>query len=351
MRQSRRFPVRLGTLTGPKRRPFVANLDAPMNAVSGLLLASLCGVALSSCVQITEVKPRAGTYQHPAINEVSEDRLRATVAELDYRRNYFWNPLDNRRARDWVKQNLVSSGYTVTLQGPYRNVVAAPPSAEARSLVLLGAHYDTVPESPGADDNASGVAVCLEAARVLREYGVPVRVVIFNGEENEFLGSSQYVGGLGSAERAGIREVHIFEMVGYYSSAPNSQKTPPELESVGVKWRSTGDFIGLLSNSGSNRIASQVIRHTKAVGSDTHLSSMKVRFGLESKSRTLQRSDHAPFWKAGIPALMWTDTAEFRNSNYHEPTDLPNTLDYHALRDVTRLAVGHVLKTMQIKGR
>jgi hypothetical protein len=320
-----------------------------MKTVSGILLAFVFASMSPSCVQITEVKPRPGTYEHPAIKEVSEARLQSTVESLSYRRSYDLTRLGNEKARDWVKQALMDYGYQVSLQGAYDNVVAVPGSPAGRPLVLLGAHYDTVLNSRGADDNASGVAVCLEAARVLREYGVPVRVVIFNREEDFFLGSLEYMKSLSSEGRAGVLEAHIFETVGYYTSSPNSQRTPKELTRLGIHWRSTGDFIGLLSNSGSNSIASRVIRHTKEIGSETHLSSMKVRLGLESKSDALKRSDHTSFWSAGMPALMWTDTANFRNANYHEPTDLPHTLNYRALRDVTRLAVGHVLKTMQIK--
>lgn len=311
-----------------------------------LILSALVGITFTSCVQITEVEPRwPGRFQHDAIDAVCKDNLRETIQALSYPRSH-GRLAANQRARDWVKARLENYGYTVSLQGGDDNVVALPPGATERPPIVLGAHYDTVYFSPGADDNASGVAVCLEAARVLRLHGLPAQVIIFNREEEGLLGSSQYVMSLTKEDQAAIRETHIFETVGYFTSQPNTQKTPPELEQIGVRWRSTGDFIGLLSNSGSNRIASNVIRNTKKVGSRTHLSSMKVRFGLENKSGNMLRSDHASFWKAGIPAVMWTDTADFRNPNYHRTSDLPHTVNEDALTDVTRIAVGHIVKTL-----
>ena len=84
----------------------------------------------------------------------------------------------------------------------------------------------------------------------------------------------------------------------------------------------------------------------KATGTRTPLISLKILCGLEKHFKDLLRSDHTPFWNAGLPALMWTDTSNFRNPHYHQPSDTPDTLDYAAMADVTRIVVGHVIRTM-----
>jgi hypothetical protein len=249
-----------------------------------------------------------------------------------------------------LREELRCYGYEVRLQGACDNVIANPRGHPATApVVLLGAHYDTVPTTPGADDNGSAIAVCLEAARVLAQHEVPVRIAIFNREEvgsegAGLIGSSEYVAAMGAAERQGLMEAHIFEMVGYFTSERHTQSKPGGLP---IRLRDTGDFIGLLSNARSNRIASRVMRAARAVGTRTPLISLKIFFGLERRFKDLLRSDHTPFWNAELPALMWTDTSEFRNPHYHLPSDKPDTLNYAAMADVARIVVGHVVRTMK----
>ena len=232
---------------------------------------------------LTQVKGTGpGTFQHDALAAISPAKLRTTVESLAYPRSYDLQREANLRARDWLCEELRAIGYHVTLQGSCDNVIASPARDTTRPMVLLGAHYDTVPTTPGADDNNSAIAVCLEAARALALHQVPVRIAIFNCEEvgrtgEGLLGSSEFVAAMSAAERASLLEAHIFEMVGYFTREPNTQTKPRGLP---IRLRDTGDFIALLSNSRSNRIASRVIRAMKAVGSRTPLLSLKIFFGL-----------------------------------------------------------------------
>src|SRR5436190_15346132 len=103
-----------------------------------------------------------GTFHHATLNEVSADRLRGTVEALAYPRHYEVQRAANEKARDWLREELRCFGYEVRLQGRYDNVIASPVGHPAtRPMILLGAHYDTVPTTPGADDNNSAIAVCL----------------------------------------------------------------------------------------------------------------------------------------------------------------------------------------------
>jgi len=230
-------------------------------------------------------------------------------------------------------------GYRLALHGDYDNIIASPPhdSDSVGSVILLGSHYDTVPTTPGADDNNSAIALCLEVARVLAIHDAPhVEIAVFNREEDGLLGSSQFVQDLQHT----ISEAHIFEMVGYFDARPGSQSKPVGLP---IPLPPTGDFIGILSNNASNHVATEIKRTVKRVGSTTPLISLKTFLGIERYFGDLLRSDHTPFWRAGLPAIMWTDTSNFRNPNYHLPSDTPETLDYESLANVTRMVVGHIL--------
>lgn len=285
--------------------------------------------------------PARGGFSHQALESISALRLRNTVEALAYPRSYVANPQANREARDWIHEELRCLGYNVYLQGQFDNVIATPNENHPQTGILLGAHYDTVLTTPGADDNNSAIALCLEAARVLALYAKPYAcVAVFNREEDGLLGSLDFVKNLNFP----VSEAHIFEMVGYFDPRPGSQSKPANLP---VCLPSTGDFIGILSNQKSNGIANEIKRAVKRVGCVTPLVSLKTYFGIERVFRDLLRSDHTPFWQAGIPALMWTDTSQFRNPNYHLPSDTPDTLDYEALADVTRMVVGHILLKME----
>lgn len=267
--------------------------------------------------------------------EVSADRLRSFVERFAFPRHYLAEPAANRRARDGLVALLREFGYEPALHGPADTVVAA---AGPGPYLLLGAHYDSVPGCPGADDNASGVAAALEAARLARRHGLGgVMVAFFNREEDGLLGSRAFVADLPGRPDWAVAEAHVFEMVGYRDRAAGSQRLPPGLP--GVATPPAGDFLGLLSNRRSNAAAEAVLRLAATYVPELPVLALKTYLGVERLVGHLHRSDHAPFWAAGVPAVMWTDTAEFRNPHYHRPTDTPATLDYPFLAAVTRLAV------------
>jgi Zn-dependent M28 family amino/carboxypeptidase len=266
---------------------------------------------------------------------VSEANLRGFVEALAYPRHYLAQRAANRRARDWLLAQLRDFGYAPTKQGAYDNVVAT--SGGGGPHLLLGAHYDSVPGTPGADDNGSAVAVCLECARLVKEHGVGgVTVAFFNREEDGLLGSEEFVEHL--VPRPGsVAEAHVFEMVGYRDRRPGSQRMPPGLP--GVAAPDVGDFLGLLANRHSNGVAEELLRLAATYVPESRVVALKIYLGVETYFGHLHRSDHAPFWKAGIPAVMWTDTSEFRNPHYHRATDTPDTLDYEFMAQVTRVAL------------
>jgi hypothetical protein len=139
-----------------------------------------------------------------------------------------------------------------------------------------------------------------------------------------------------------VRQSHILEMVGYCSHCPESQRKPRGLP---VKIPDRGNFLGVIGNKHSNPLIDHLLQQTKSYFPDFPVVGLKVYFGLEKFLYHLLRSDHTPFWRRGLPALMWTDTANFRNPNYHRLTDTPDTLDYTFLRRVTQLLILQCLLT------
>jgi Zn-dependent M28 family amino/carboxypeptidase len=269
---------------------------------------------------------------------VSTERLRAYVDVLAFPRHYVADRRANTRARDILLRLLRGLGYAPVVCGAYDNIVATPVAGMVPPYLLLGAHYDTVPSSPGADDNASALAVCLECARLLRENNIgSTMIVLFNREEDGLLGSRNFVGSLAGRPDWAVEEAHVFEMVGYRCGAAGSQRLPPGLPEVVAPDR--GDFLALLANRRSNAIAGELLALAANYVRECPVLALKIYLGTEKYLGHLLRSDHAPFWEAGIVAVMWTDTAEFRNPHYHLASDTPETLDYAFLADVARLAL------------
>ncbi len=141
-----------------------------------------------------------------------------------------------------------------------------------------------------------------------------------------------------------VREAHILEMVGYCDHRPGSQAIPAGLP---IQVPDRGDFLGILANQDSTAMASTVLQTARTYWPDFPVLSLKVFAGAEKLLPVLQRSDHAPFWTAGVPAILWTDTAEFRNLHYHQATDTPDTLDYEFLRSVSQILIATILTSVQ----
>jgi len=278
------------------------------------------------------------------LGEVSHENLQCYVEMLAFPRHYFADNRGNRKARDLLLQHARSFGFSPLLQGDFDNIIVTSQTRPDEPLFLLGAHYDSVPRTPGADDNASAVAVCLECARLISVHDIgSVMIVFFNREEDGMLGSSEFVTHLAQQSAWRIKEAHIFEMVGYCDRRPRSQRLPPGLPPLPV--RDVGDFIALLANTASNPIAEDFLALAGCYIPQTPVAALKIYFGLERAFTHLNRSDHAPFWRAGIPSIMWTDTSEFRNPHYHRASDTPETLDYRFLSDVAKLALARVVSS------
>jgi Zn-dependent M28 family amino/carboxypeptidase len=210
--------------------------------------------------------------------------------------------------------------------------------------IVVGAHYDTVPGSPGADDNASGVAVLVELARMLPQEGI--RFIAFANEEPPyFMGPD--MGSWMSAKRSRergeeVRAMFSLEMLGYYRDEPHTQRYPFPL---GFFYPDRGNYIAFVGDLGARALVRRAIRSFRK----------NTRFPSEGVAAPafvpgVTWSDHWSFRDHGFPAIMVTDTAFFRYPHYHSSTDTPEKLDYERMARVT-LGLAAMLKELAHESR
>lgn len=268
---------------------------------------------------------------------VDRNQLTADLHALVGERHPLTSPHRLQHTEAYLHNQFSEAGLTVTahdfeaLGQTYRNVIGTVQPASVHgdlSPLILGAHFDTVERSPGADDNASALAVLLHVARQVRDMKLarPLRFIAFNLEEDNLQGSSAYA----SLLRENGEVLHgsiILECVGYASHQPDSQKTPPGLP---INIPTIGDFIGVIGNERSKALTSSVVQAMKL-----HLPIVPLVVpGNGELLPDTRRSDHTSFWEQGFPAVMLTDTANFRNPHYHRPTDTIETLNLEFLAAV-----------------
>jgi len=228
-----------------------------------------------------------------------------------------------------------------TFESGGRNVSNVEVSPSGPAAIVVGAHYDTVPGSPGADDNASAVAALIELAGLLGKERLPIRFVAFANEELPYHMGPE-MGSWASARRSReqaepLRAMLSLEMLGCYRDEPGSQRYPPPLNLI---YPDRGNFIAFVGDVGARALVHQAIASFRR----------NAKFPSEGVAAPafvpgIMRSDHASFRDQGFPALMVTDTAYNRNPRYHKASDTPDTLDYERMARVT-LGLAAVLRDL-----
>ena len=280
-----------------------------------------------------------------SVDEVElRDRLREhvwTLAGQIGERN-LWRREALEASADYIEKRFRESGYDVASQKflvadtTVRNLeVELPGTVLPEEIVLLGAHYDSILGSPGADDNATGTATVLELARLLagKRLARSIRFVAFVNEEPPFFQTDD-MGSRVYARRARKRGEKIaamlsLESVGYFSDAKGSQGYPFLFR---LFYPSRGNFLGFVGNVPARRLVRESIRSFRQ-----HAALPSEGIAAPGWIMGIGWSDHWSFWKEGYPAIMVTDTALFRYEHYHSATDTPDKIDYARL---ARVAAG-----------
>jgi hypothetical protein len=299
-----------------------------------LLIAAGCASAIgvASVLAITRMVRMPGRSHRGMLPPLSDEEL--GIGE----RNLEW-PERLAAAADYLERTLRGYGYEVARQelavreDPVRNLeVERPGAGRAEEIVVVGAHYDSVSGSPGANDNASGTAAVLELARCFadRRAARRLRFVFFVNEEPPYF-QTDAMGSLAYARRARARGERVVAMisvetVGYYAKEAGSQAYPFPF---GLLYPSRGNFVGFVANPASRSLLRRTIgvfRATTAFPSE----------GIAAPESIpgIGWSDHWSFWREGFPALMVTDTAPFRYPHYHARQDTPDKLQGEAMARV-----------------
>jgi Zn-dependent M28 family amino/carboxypeptidase len=261
--------------------------------------------------------------------KVHPHQLRRTLQVIVGERTPYGAERQLAAVEGFIEKELASYGLSVesdyfSYRGKsFRNIVGRLAAQRGASLIILGAHLDSVEGTPGADDNASGVAVLLEAARMLSRSRLRSQLLFcaFNLEELNMIGSTHFAKKL-KAAGAKVDGMISLEMVGYTDSRAGSQNYPFGLKPF---YPDRGDFIGVIGNWNSTSLLRRCTRQMRQVpGLGVETLSVPGNGALVPAVRL---SDHSPFWDLGYPALMITDTAFYRNPHYHGATDTLETLD------------------------
>ena len=242
----------------------------------------------------------------------------------------------------------------------YQNVTVANVVAEISFCanptrhLLLGAHYDSLSGTVGADDNASAIAVQLETARYLKELqghkelDLAVKFVSFALEEPPVFGS-RHMGSRVYAEKAKKEKEQIdgmicLEMVGYACPAPGCQGYPFPL--MFLDYPKEGNFIGLAADFNSRKLTWALFR---AFRRNQELPAIKLTVPCGGwLLPSVRLSDHSSFWDQGFKAVMITDSAFYRNPHYHLPSDTMDKLDYHFMAELVQSLVGFFSSHQQL---
>lgn len=282
--------------------------------------------------------PEAGTLTIRASREHLATHVATLAGEIGERNVFVPEAL--RAAADYIESEWRRQGYEVERQWYETHglecsnlEVTRRGARPADDIILIGAHYDSVRSSPGANDNGTGVAALLELSRMFSQSqpDSSVRFVAFVNEEPPFFYWNQ-MGSMVYAEAAKARGERIrgmvsLETIGYYSDEPGSQRYPPLFR---VFFPDRGNFIGFVSNFRSRAWLAQTVRAFRA-----HSDIPEQHVAMFEWVPGIAWSDHLSFWRQGWPALMITDTAPYRYPHYHTAEDTPDKVDYETLTRLT----------------
>ncbi|MBE9186119.1 M20/M25/M40 family metallo-hydrolase [Microcoleus sp. LEGE 07076] len=321
-------------------------------------LQQFSGVPQVSIVRATD------SSQNPSPSPLTVEKNAVGAPQIDSSR--LWKHVENLAGerdgerdrtftRNYISQQLNNLGFSPELQPFDRgiNVFSERKGTDSNAgAILVAAHYDTVPQSPGADDNATGVAVVLEVARLLGSRPTPrtLQVAFFDREEIGLLGSLAFAGS--AARLKNLQGVVVLDMVGYACRTPGCQRYPegltvqPFLEASGVTSADKGEFVAVVGDA-----EHPLLLKTFAESRNADLPPV-VALPVPLKgllTPDVLRSDHAPFWYKGIGAVLVTDTANLRSPHYHQSTDTLATIDRPFFAGSAQIVVNAAAKLLEIR--
>lgn len=332
----------------------------PILAGTVLILSGLVHSACATTASAPVRRPPA--YAAPITSHSVEAQILALPTERVATAQRAGSPGLQAAERDLVRK-LAGYDYSPRLEpipwpdestpaGWNNIIVDIPGNTRPDEVLLICAHFDAVAGSPGADDNASGVAGVMEIARRLSSPAFAaqtqrtVRFALFNVEEHDLDGSYEHarLAQLRAGEERIVGVINL-EMIGYFSDAPNSQRSPiPRIPGV-FEPPTVGDSIVIIANQASSTFARELVMLMESGASQLRTFTVDFIPGDGEAVPDTRRSDHAPFWMIGVPAVMVTDTSNFRNPHYHKASDTIETLDLQRMTLVVQ-GIEHAVRVL-----
>jgi len=291
---------------------------------------------------------------HQTLQTISVEHIKSHIQALEGVRHPITAPEALEAAADYIKGNFESLGYEILEHHfleddhDYRNIIGIHRGTRyPEKYVIVLAHYDTELETPGANDNASGVAAVLELARALKplSFDATVLFVGANLEERKSNGEIRPIA-RGSYALAEYAKVNTWDIQGVIDleeiafAADTATQTAPD--NLPIEFPKTGNFIGVVGNENSAEMVSGFVKSIE----QNHIPLKYFPLVIPGNGEILpdtRRSDHAPFWDAGFKAIMITDTADFRTPHYHQTSDTLETLNLDFAANVCRATAGLII--------
>ncbi len=275
-------------------------------------------------------------------------KIRQYLNTLVGERNPYSSAKQLHQIADYIEKHFISCGLkTIREEVPFdgqifHNVYGYLQGIDStKGTFIIGAHFDSVEGTPGADDNASAVAALMEIARCIGNKNSNMTILFagFNLEEYGFVGSRLMAERL-HKDKESILGMISLEMLGYRVHESGSQKFPPYVDPS--QYPDKGDFIAVVGNEPSQNLTYKIVEAMRS-----QVPNLPVEYlvlpGTGEKFIDVRLSDHSPFWENGFNAVMITDTAFFRNPHYHQSSDTLDTLDLDFIRDISEGIVAFLL--------
>ncbi len=322
--------------------------------VLALSLVACGGTSTTKTIDANAIDANTGVCAGSSPQElmacVSKTRLTADLEAISMERvpgSTHWQTIQNL-----CRDRFTEAGYEIELHayGTGINVIGRKPgSVPTSGEIILSAHYDHIAGCPGASDNGAGVAVLLEVARLLgdRSNRHPLVVACWDEEETGLIGSRAYSDRAKTANTK-ISAMFSYDAIGYLSNEPNSQTLPmgfgvlfPDVQSALEANENRGDFVALIADEKSSESLGRIMVYAESIGLKAEALALPDSLKLSPATGSLRPSDHASFWENEYPGLQFSDTANFRNPNYHcqNGSDLPSTLDMNFVTQIAQASL------------
>ena len=335
----------------------VIGLGVIVLTVISLIVMGVDQWTLSGIQNSPQVMPNTSSASSQSLDSnpdthIDGDRLLRDLEHLAFTR---YSDAERLQARQYILEQLQEAGWSpeeipfVSHQSanPIEgiNILAIKPGRNPDiGTILLGAHYDTVARSPGADDNASAVATVLELARLFNniQTSYTLAIALFDLEESGLLGSTAFTQDI--LRSLNINGAIILEMLGYACYTAGCQTYPQALPIDPPS--DIGNFLAIIGDIGHPFLVDAFKTAAHSERTDLPIFTLKIPT-LGAITPDLLRSDHVPFWRKGIGAVMVTDTANFRNPYYHQTNDTLETLDHEFLINSATLVLDSLMQLLQ----